>query len=86
MLKYSALRMAVYFVLIIVVVLMGKMIPPLGVSRDFLSENHYERLTENMSGVFIESPQVPLVFGFLYFTLLAFFDAWKLFKNKPIEQ
>ena len=83
--KYSGLRMALYFVLIIPTVLSAKYIPALGLTKQFLSENKYDDFTINMSGTFIKFPQVALFFGFTYFTLLGIFDCWKLLNKKKAK-
>ncbi len=86
MFLYSVIRMMIYFVLIIPVVLSEKHIPALGLTKSFLEKNHYDTFTENMSGVFIDSPQVALLFGFIYFSILSFFESWKLLKKKKATE
>lgn len=87
LLIYSFIRTIIYFVLVIAITLLAEKIPTMGLTSEFLSGNNYRNYTGNTSGVFVDFPQVPMCLGFIYFALLGFLDAKKLWSQpKPASE
>ena len=70
----SVAAVMTYFVLIFVFAFGANIIPDLGLTAEYLESSGFQTLRNGATGIFIESPQVPLAMGIVYFTLIALWE------------
>ena len=76
----SALKAIFYFFLILAVCIGNAIIPPFGLTEEFLEKSRYFQ-TVKSSGLFIEKPYVPICMGFIYYSLPVLYFIYRLIKN-----
>jgi hypothetical protein len=81
----SIIRLLVYFFLVIPITLSNEYIPALGLTEEYLTSSGYQEIRGNSSGVFIEKPQVALLFGFVYYSVLAGLELRTILKSRKIK-
>ncbi len=64
----------IYFVLIFVVLFSMDYLPELGLNANFLEVSGYNK-AKTSGGVFIDTPHIAIVFGFIYYSILAIVEA-----------
>lgn len=69
--------MAIYFCLIFIILIFQGLIPEIGLNTTFLNTSGYYNILTS-SGVFVETPHIAIVFGMLYYILLAIFEAYMI--------
>lgn len=73
-----------YFFLVLGFAMGSNHVPKLGLTDQFLLQSGY-RESVKAGGIFLDTPNVPLAMGVVYFSLIAFFEAkiYGLFKPSP---
>lgn len=79
----SLFSVLVYIVPLIVLAIGAEFVPELGLNKAFLNSiDYYQNLKS--SGLFVEEPHFAIVFGLLYYTVLAFLEVY--FVNKDFSK
>ncbi|HEU0126139.1 MAG TPA: hypothetical protein VFQ56_07530, partial [Flavobacterium sp.] len=76
----SALRAIFYFFLILGVCIANNIIPPFGLTQEYLEKSGYFQ-TVKSSGLFIEKPFVPICMGFIYYALPVLYFVYRTIKK-----
>ncbi|MBZ4035710.1 hypothetical protein K6T82_13100 [Flavobacterium sp. 17A] len=76
----SALRAIFYFFLILAVCIGNAIIPPFGLTQEYLETSGYFQ-TVKSSGLFIEKPYVPICMGFIYYALPVLYFVYRTIKK-----
>ena len=74
---FSIIALIVYFILIFVVAFSSEILPPFGLTNEFLNLSGYNKLKSNLGGsggLFLDAPQTGLCLGILYYSILAITD------------
>lgn len=71
--RQSMIALAVYFVLTVSVVCAESVIPSFSLGAAFSESASYTREVR-AGGLFVEKPYVPICLGFLYYSVLSFFN------------
>ena len=76
----SALKAIFYFFLILAVCIANNIIPPFGLTEEFLENSGYFQ-TVKSSGLFIEKPFVPICMGFIYYSVPVLYFVYRTVKS-----
>lgn len=76
----SAVKAIFYFLLILAVCIGNSIIPPFGLTEDFLQKSHYFQIVKS-SGLFIEKPYVPICMGFIYYAVPVLYFIYRTIKK-----
>ncbi|MBL0736290.1 hypothetical protein JI750_05305 [Flavobacterium sp. GN10] len=76
----SAAKAVFYFFLILAVCIGNSIVPPFGLTNEFLEKSHYFQ-TVKSSGLFIEKPYVPICMGFVYYALPVLYFVYRILKS-----
>ena len=74
---FSIIALIVYFILIFVVAFSSEILPPFGLTNEFLNLSGYNKLKNNLGGsggLFLDAPQTGLCLGILYYSILAIIE------------
>ena len=74
---FSIIALIVYFILIFVVAFSSEILPPFGLTNEFLNLSGYNKLKSNLGGsggLFLDAPQTGLCLGILYYSILAIIE------------
>ena len=76
----SAAKAVFYFFLILTVCIGNSIVPPFGLTQEFLEKAHYFQ-TVKSGGLFIEKPYVPICMGFIYYALPVLYFVYRILKG-----
>lgn len=80
---FSITAVMTYFVLVFIFAFSAENLPRFGITELYLQSVTYDTLHDS-GGIFIDLPNVPLLMGVVYFTLLAFLE-WRIYLRRPVH-
>jgi len=77
----SLAAVTTYFFLVLAFAIGSEAVPELGLSEQFLIESGYKETVEG-GGIFVDTPNVPMALGIVYFSLISLWEIkiYRLFK------
>ncbi|WP_335966758.1 hypothetical protein [Galbibacter sp. PAP.153] len=75
---FSIIALIAYFVLLFIVAFSSKILPPFGLTNEFLNTSGYNELKNSSGGsggLFLDAPQTGLLMGVLYYSVLTIIEA-----------